>query len=319
VKRFGLFVLGVFSFAAIMGCSKSPTINIPPPPPSRFFVADNNNGLIAFSQPLSASSTALFTIGPADNSGLATDHAGNLYVAKFGEATIDVYTPPVSATSTPSFTIGPLAVSLGPTVKVANISGIHFDAAGNLWAAGELGSQVYMLSPPFAGGPVIPNFFNSTSFNGPDSVVFDSFGHMVVSQFSGANALVFQPPFAFGPNNVPAATLTLPTNASGIAMTVKDQIMVGLNDGREAVFNPPFATGNSPAFFIPAPPLGLGTAQGTRNATTDAAGNLYVPYAFNTAGSGGVGVFAPPFSAASTPLFTFTSGMNFPYSVGFAP
>lgn len=300
------------------GCSKNPVIAIPPGPAANFFVADDNNGLVSFAQPLGASSTASFTIGPADNSGLAVDSAGNLYVATFNEATIAVYKPPVTAGSTPIFTIGPLATSLGPTVPVPNISGIHFDAAGNLWAAGELGDQLYMLSPPFAGGPVVPQFFNCATFSGPDSIAFDTAGNLIVSEFAGASLLAFRPPFAFGPNNVPAATIPLATNASGIGMTVKDQLMVGLEDGRVAVFNPPFATGNVPAFYITAPPLTGGTATATRNSTSDASGNQYIPYASSTASTGGVGVFAPPFSASSVPLFVFSNGLSFPYSVGFA-
>jgi hypothetical protein len=304
-------LLFALSITALTGCYKNPVISppFPPSPATRLYVGDNGNGLlIAYGFPLGPTSAPLFTLtgSVADSSGVATDRAGNLYVAHFNEATIDVYNPPISATSTPAFTMQ-LASSCGPTVKLPNSSGISFDAAGDLWVAGELGGQMYMLPPPFAGGCVVPNFFNAApALSGPVIGVFDRAGDLIVAEFGGSTMLVFRPPFAFAPgSNVAAATMPLPSQLGGAGISIQDQLVVGLNDGRVAFFNPPFATGNTPAFYIPA----SGNA-GVRNMIFSG-GNLYVPYA----GSSKIGVFSPPFSGLSTPTFTFTTGLSFPYGL----
>jgi hypothetical protein len=235
---------------------------------------------------------------------------GNVYAGHFSEATIDEFNLGATSTSMPAFTIA-LGSACGPTAKLSNASGMSFDHSGNLWVAGELGNQVYKLKPPFAGGCVIPAFFNCACFTGPVTTLFDRAGDLIVPEFAGAKVQIFSQPFAFGPPNVAVATLTLPTSIGGAGISVADQLVIGLNDGTIAVFNGPFATGSVPAFTIAAP----GGAAGVRNMIFDASGNLYVPYAFTSQ----FGVFAPPLSAASTPLFLFTTGLSFPYGVTLAP
>lgn len=301
----------VCSFSLFVGCSKNPVISPPPPAPLKLYVNDDNNGLIAYAPPFTSASTPAFTLaGTAlDGSGLAVDKAGTVYAAHFNEATIDVFKQPITSASTPAFTIQ-LASSLGPTVPVNNASGMSFDPSGNLWIGGEVGNQVYMLAPPFAGGPVVPQFFNSTSFSGPVIPLFDRAGNLVVVEYAGAKMLVFSPPFNFAGNNVPVATIVLTTSGAGAGISTADQLVVGINSGQIAFYKGPFATGNTAAFNIPAP----GTSFGVRNSTFDASGNLWVPYS-----SGQVGMFSPPYSAASTPAFLISSGLSFPYGIGLAP
>jgi hypothetical protein len=313
LKRFTFFILTVCAVGVLAGCQKSSVIGIPPPPPSKLYVNDIISGLIAYAQPLGPASAPAFSLAGTslNGSGLAVDKSGNLYAAHYNPATIDVYTQPITSTSVPSFTIQ-LAASLGPTVKLPNASGISFDSSGNLWIGGELGGQVYMLSPPFAGGPVVPKFFNSTSFSTPGPVmpVFDRAGDLIVAEFNGSNMLVFRPPFNFAGNNVPVGTFALPAPAAGAGISVADQLVVGLDDGTVAFFNGPFGTGSVPAFSIPAP----GTSAGVRNAIFDSSGNLWVPYA-----SGQVGLFSPPYSGASSPQFLFSTGLSFPFGLALAP
>jgi hypothetical protein len=312
LKRFTLVMVAICAVGLFSGCQKSSVISIPPGAPNKLYVNDDINGLLAYTMPLGPASAPAFTLaGTAlDGSGLATGAGGSVYAAHFNEATIDVFNQPITSASTPAFTIQ-LAASVGPTVPLPNASGMSFDPAGNLWIGGELSHQVYMLSPPFAAGPVVPKFFNSTSFAGPVMPLFDRAGELIVSQFAGSTLLVFRQPFNFGPNNVPVGIITLPTALGSIGISQADQLVVGLNDGTIAFFNGPFATGSVPAFTIPAP---AGSA-GIRNAIFDSSNNLYVPYAFSSQ----IGVFAPPYSNASVPMFLFTTGLSFPYGLTFAP
>ena len=301
----------LLSTAAIAGCSKSPTISIPPPPPPRMYMADLNTGLLAFSQPVGATSTPLFSlISGTQDSGLAVDSTGRLFVSHYTTSTIDVYTQPITATSIPSFTIGPVAIG--------NISGITIDSHGNLWGASEFSHELFMIAPPFAAGPITPTYFQSASFAGPVDVAFDLAGDILVPQYSGSNLLVFRAPFAFPGPNVPAAIITLPTNAAGLGIDTHDHLIIGLDDGRLAILNPPFATGNTPAAFIAAPIINGGPTSEPLHSAFDATGNLYVPYGAHGSATAGLGVYAPPFGGSSAPIFVLNAGMSFPFGVAFA-
>jgi len=322
LRRFGLLALSLAVLAS-WGCQRSSVISIPPPPPNKLYVNDGSGtiGLQAYTMPLGPASTPAFTLAGSNliGSGAATDSLGNVYSAHFLAATIDVFNLAVTSTSTPAFTMA-VASACGPTTKVSNTSGMSFDHSGNLWVAGEFGNQVYELTPPFAGGCVIPAFFNCACFSGPVTTLFDRAGNLIVPEFGGKAVQIFRQPFAFGPPNVPAATLTVPAappfngpvSIGGAGISVADQLVLGLNDGRIIVYNGPFATGSVPAFQIAAP----AGASGVRNMIYDASGNLYVPYAL----SGQIGVFASPLSAASTPLLLFSAGAGtFPYGMTLAP
>lgn len=312
-----LFTTRVLSFAllaaTLAGCSKNPVIQLPPPPAARMYVADFNNGLVGFGQPLGPASAPLFTLGANQDSDVAFDSAGNLYVSHYNAATIDVYKQPISATSTPSFTIGPVAIS--------NISGIGFDAAGNLWGASELSDELFMIAPPFAGGAITPTYFTSASFTGPVDIAFDRAGDLLVPEYGGANLLVFRPPFAFPGPSVPNAIIALPAFAGGLGIDKSDHLIIGLADGRAAILSPPFATGNVPSGFIAAPILNGGPGAEALHSGFDASDNLYVPYGNNGGPNSGIGVYAPPFTSASVPTFVINtgagSGLSWPFGVAF--
>ncbi len=304
-------LLVALSVTALAGCYKNPTIALPPPAPPRLYIADFNKGLVSFNQPAGPTSSPLFTlVSGLNDSGLAVDATGRLFVSHYNSSTIDVYTQPISATSVPSFTIGPVAIG--------NISGISIDKAGNLWGASEVSHELFQISPPFAAGPITPAYFTSASFAGPVDVAFDSAGDLLVPQFNGSNLLVFRPPFAFPGPSVPAAIITLPTNAAGLGIDVKDHLIVGLVDGRLAILNPPFATGNVPAGYIAPPTINGGPSGEPLHSAFDASLNLYVPYGQFGGPNAGLAVFAPPFTSASLPLFVLTNGLSWPFGVAFA-
>ncbi|MBV8365068.1 MAG: hypothetical protein JO194_01070 [Candidatus Eremiobacteraeota bacterium] len=301
-------------------------ISIPPPPAARLYVADFNNGVVAFSQPVMSTSTPLFTlIGSAANpSAVVVDSAGNLYVAHYNVPNIDVYHQPITAASTPAFTMN---------VAIGNISGLSMDKSGNLWGASESSAEVFEIAPPFAGGPVTPLYFTSASFNGPVDVVFNSSGQMLVPEFNGKSLLAFTPPFAFPGPNVPAATIALLNNVGGVhnpdqgagcAIDLHDHLIIGLNtSGQLAIFNPPFATGNTAAGWVAPPTINGGPSGEPLHSTFDPSGNLWVPYGQFGGANAGVVEYGPPFTSSSVPTVILaagaSSGLSWPFGLAFGP
>ncbi len=180
-------LLFALSAAALAGCSKNPVIQLPPPAAARMYVADLNNGLVVFTQPITASSTPSFTIPGAETAGVVFDSAGNLYVSNAGANTIAVYKSPVSATSVPTLVIGPITGAF-------DIEGLAFDSAGNLYAADEGGSQVLVLTPPFTAGVQAPAKALIGIPHGPIGVAFDRAGDMILPSLR-----------LIGPHDLPAA------------------------------------------------------------------------------------------------------------------
>ena len=329
-------LLFALSAAALAGCSKNPVIQLPPPAAARMYVADLNNGLVVFTQPITASSTPSFTIPGAETAGVVFDSAGNLYVSNAGANTIAVYKSPVSATSVPTLVIGPITGAF-------DIEGLAFDSAGNLYAADEGGSQVLVLTPPFTAGVQAPAKALIGIPHGPIGVAFDRAGDMILPSYGSSVLTIYRPPFANGVN-VAAGTITLPTGAGGVGMDTHDDLIAGQADGTLAIVKPPFATGspvgpiigqvfliNPPTCTFPAAPLC--PAVESLNTTVDAAGNLWVPYG----GDGGlapppppgppvgtnefgIAEFVVPFSGASVSNFgLLQNGVSFPFSITWGP
>jgi len=313
VKRFGLFVLGVLSFAAIAGCSKSPTINIPPPPPARMFVANFTSSTItAYTQPLGPTSTASTTITPPSQpDGVATDRAGNLIVPN--GSTFYVYAPPASATTAPTV--------IGPVAGVGQFRGLNFDPSGNLWITDAFNNQVLEFTTPLGAAPI--RTIQCACFSFPIEVSVDFAGHIFTTNNGSGTVQVLNVPAATGVSVLaPVATLTSPTgSALGITTDAKDRLLVTEDNANTIlIYNPPFGTGNLPAGSIAAPTTLVSPAQ----LHFDASGNLYVTYQFDTASAttGGIAVFTPPIGSASSPIFTIQgvgSGLTDPVDLTFAP
>jgi streptogramin lyase len=245
--------------------------------------------------------TAPFTSSPF---GVATDTAGHLYVSVQNLGEVLIFNTPITASSMPVTTVGPITPPAG-----AQATWVTLDAAGNMWVADQINQHIYEFNPPFGGAA--PNFTITSStpaFGDPEKISFDSAGDLIVPQFTAASVYVFRPPFTATPTA--AAVLATCAQPLQTVMTPADWLLISCtSDGTIRAFKPPFATGNTQAFAI-APPVG-GSASGM---TFDAAGNLYVAYDNINM----VAVFAPPFGATSTPLFTFASG-TFPGGLVFAP
>jgi sugar lactone lactonase YvrE len=149
-----------------------------------------------FSAPITSSSTVSFSIinGFTDTRGLTFDSSGNLWINAINGANpiIAKYTPPFSSGSTPSLSF----------VSSGNIHGIAFDTAGNLYATGTSGVDVY--APPFSAATT-KSFTMAAS--GPNYLKFDRSGNLYVTDSLG-HLLVFTPPFSG--SSVPAVTVPLP-------------------------------------------------------------------------------------------------------------
>jgi len=309
VKRFWLLALSALVLAA--GCAKNPVISIPPPPPARLFVADLDNGLVVFTQPITASSTPSFTIPGAGTSGVVFDSRGSLFVSNENTASINIYRSPVSATSTPFLTIGPVA-------GASTLEGMAFDAAGNLYVADELGVQVLEFSPPFTGGAQAPTKVITGMPFGPVNVCFDRSGNLITPSFGSRTVSVFRPPFANGAN-VPAASMTMPLAAGGCGISLQNQFIVGQVDGSVALINPPFATGVTPSAIIAPTTINGATATEGLNSTFDPSGNLWQTFGGDDGfpGQEGIAEFVPPFTSSSVANLGIFNGLGFPFSVAF--
>ena len=304
-------LLFALSAAALAGCSKNPTIQIPPPPAPRLFVADNLNGLLAYNQPLSSTSMPSLTVASlAGAGGVTTDKSGNLYVSEAFTNQVFIYAPGFTATSTPIATVGPI-------VGAGQIIGITVDSNGGLYVADDLAGKVFYFAPP-VGGTMPTTTMTSASFTQPAGVALDNAGHLLVANFGvQMNIVILSPPFLNGVN-VATGVMTLPAQGVGIETSVSGNLLACMNDGRIGVIKPPFATGVTPSFYIPAPVINGAPANEAFDPTYDAVGNLYVPYGDHGGPNAGVGVFAPSFNASSVPTYTFSGGMTFPTGAAFA-
>ncbi len=304
-------LLVALSVAALAGCYKNPTIALPPPAPARLYVADFFNGLLVYTQPITSTSMPSITI-PGASTGVAFDAAQNLYVADYNLNTIAVYKSPITASSTPFMTIGPIT-------GASHLEGLTFDKSGGLYIADETGDEVLYLAPPFAPGAQLPTKTITGMPFGPTVVVFDSAGNMLTPSYGAAKVTIFRPPFVNGANT-PVGSMKMPFNCSGIGIDLKDDLVVGQDNGSLEVVKPPFATGVLPSFSI-APTFINGT-QATEgiSSTFDSAGNLWQTFGGHGAPANtGVAEFAQPFSGSTLALLGFRGGMGFPFGIAFGP
>jgi hypothetical protein len=328
VKRFSLIAFAAL-LLGVAGCAKNPTIQIPGPAPLRLIVANiTGNSLLGITQPLGPASTPSMTL-PGATGGFTSAHhisadaAGNLYMADPVSNAIDVFKPVLTSTSTVTTVIGPITGGSFP-------NSVSIDASGNLWVAdGNIG-DVYEFTPPFTAGAQAPNgttIVSNPAMSIPVAPSFDRGGNMYVAQQGLNEFFVFTKPFTNAPTlSVPAAIESPPNlpppfpaavcGPVASAMDSRDRLFMACgNDGSVRVYAPPYATGNSQAFFLP--PLVISGVQSFNAAslTMDASGNLYVAYE----DLGAVAVYLAPISAASAPSIVLNSGLGGPFGLAFAP
>jgi hypothetical protein len=107
-------------------------------------------------------------------------------------------------------------------------------------------------------------------------------------------------------SDAPTATINTGNGPFGLALDSSDKLYVANGaDNSLAVYNPPLATGATPAVIL-SPAAGLGDVAVPRTG-----GQLFV------GGFGQVAVFALPLTMSSTPSFTMTNDVANPHGLGF--
>lgn len=233
------------------------------------------------------------------NYGLATDSAGNLYLAGISPpiSQVAIYSAPLSNSSAPSAQISD---------GVGTPMGVALDAGGKLYVANAAGPSVTVYAPPFTNSSS-PSATITDGLVHPTAVALDSSGNLYVADTSTDNVQVYAPPFSS--SSTPIATISVSANPLCVAFDSSGRLFVceitggsGGYGGFVAIFNPPFSNSSSPSVTM--------NVDAPSSVAFDGAGNLYA-----VAGNTQVNVYEPPFSASSTPIATIRSGLEEPYGV----
>jgi hypothetical protein len=307
----------VFAFLGLVvaGCSSSSTSTPPTPPPfMRLYVTNfqiAGTGLVIYAPPFSAASTPAVSVpsgasGLNDPAGMAIDNAGNVYVIAKGAAPpskIMIYAQPITAASIPTTTI---------TLPSSNNAySLALDGPGNIWVADRAGtsSTIREYTPPFsnASTPALTLTNAANGINDSAGLAFDAAGHMAVGEEVTNTLLIFNPPITA--TSTPAATITLDGNGEGVVFDSAGRVFSVNPHTDVQVFAPPFTNGQAESFHF-------GAINGfSIGPKFDFAGNLWVA----NSGSDTVVEYSPPFSAATLPAVTLSSGLVSPYGTAFGP
>ncbi|HTV83193.1 MAG TPA: NHL repeat-containing protein [Acidobacteriaceae bacterium] len=285
-----------------------------PPPAQQLAVADSeNNRILIFDAPFVTDENASVVLGqpdftqqepnqgggPADNTvaspqGLATDAAGNLYVADSENCRVLQFRPPFTTNMNASLILGEPpqgggSCATGPSA-VDTPASVVVDAHGDLWVVEANRAAEYV--PPFSNGMSPSVVLGQTSASGDPC------------NAEGAASNGSNPPLS-------AATLCNPV---GAALDSHGDFWVadGLN-GRVLEYAPPFSTGMAATLELGVTGAQPFTSPGCTTSESaaaklcfpqalafDSAGDLWVTTAFS-----GIFEFAPPFASG------MASQMNF--------
>jgi streptogramin lyase len=271
----------------LAGCGGGTNVTaLPSPAPSaRLYVAGDflplAQGVAYFTAPFSSASTATASFATASGSGLdgiAVDASGNVIVADENNKTVTGYARPDPTTSTLF------------TISTPFLPGeVAFDSLGKLYITDQTDGEVDVVTPPFSSASTLQSLISGV----PDAsgICFDTAQNLYAVEYSSGTILAYAPPYTG------AATATVSTglsNVEGCAIdTVTSQLVVSsVSAPKVAVYNLPLASASLAAT--------LTFSSSTEAAGVDSAGRLYVGTDVPE-----ISVFAPPFTSASTPLFSF--------------
>lgn len=292
-------ILAVFAFnLSSCGGNSGTKITVPPPATQYLYVASNTlSGLIAqYTLPLTSTSMPSFSIAINGIDDLALDSAGDLICTDSINKNVLVYDAPLSASSTPSVTFS------GPMAPI----GIALDSSGDLLIGSNAEEGIFVYDHPLTSSTTLSTqITNSISY--VDGILFDASGNLIVTNdvnnagSDTASLAVFASPYTGAPRVLTPGVSNawyLQGGINGSQLFVPDW-----DGGRVDVYNLPLTSTSVPAFSF----TSLG---GAAVLTFDQSGNLYVGST-----QGYLWVFAPPFSAASTPTLTLTPGGSSPWQI----
>jgi hypothetical protein len=243
-------------------------------------------------------------VGSVDQ--LATDAAGDLFVANVDLNTVTEYAPP--------YTGGPIATI---TNGVSAPDALAVDGSGNLFVADEFGS-VLVFAPPYTGTPTAI----SNGVVWPTSLAVTSVGNLFVSSPNNNTVTEYAPPFT----GAPIATLSV-TLPGQLTMDRSDNLFMISNASSVVEYSPPYTGSPSASFSATLGASGIAVNSAGQIFVANGGNQTVIEYAANgsvlntlhystgqpaigagdrlfipSPASGSVVEFAPPYSA---PLATF--------------
>jgi hypothetical protein len=307
-----LFAAAFIACLVACGGSTKPSVPGPPPGTQHLYIAGATGHALQFALPLPASTptpTATLSLTTAsDVSAVAVDSAGNVAVGDFG-GSISIFNGPITGSASASVTF-----KNGTSTSVDSLA---FNSAGDLFATTGSNS-INVFTHPLTSASTPSQVITSANLTRSVGVVLDSSNNLIVSNSpslaAGSNLLVYAPPYT----GLPIATAAV-LASSYVQMSISGtQLFVvasQVSASRIDVYNLPITAASVPAFFIK---TGLfGGSVSASGVALDSSGNLYAGLGGNlgTTDSGGVRIYAPPFSGASAPNVT-TGVFGFTLAVG---
>lgn len=323
--RIGFAALAAVLVACNGGSAGPPAFSTGVRAPEHLYVGESGvvfsdpGRLLQYSLPLTASSVPSLVIPTAaDPSSIAVDANGNLVVAVgsgFSLGRLDVFNAPLSSSSTPVATIG--IPPVGSNVWTIN-GPMAISPAGDLYAT-AYPDVVDVVRHPFGNTTRPSSPLAPPGLAGTSGVAFDRAGNLYVSawRFHPSNPiadpneiLVYAPPYDGAAvetsNFTPASRGNFNSRMGALAVSAT-QLFAAQSTSAADPFPPridvyqlPITAASVPAFSI----TPRSTNPEAYMLAVDAEGSLYVASAHDST----ISVYAPPFSAASTPVVTLKLG-----------
>jgi len=281
--------------AACGGSTKPPVPPVPPPATQHLYINGTTGHALQFALPLTGSTpTATLSLATAsDVTAVAVDSAGNVALGD-ASGSISIFNGPITGSGSASATF-----KNGTSTFVDTLA---FNSVGDLFAT-SFTNQINVFTHPLTSASTPSQVITSANLTSAFGVALDSANNLIVSNSptpAGSNLLVFAPPYT----GLPIATAVVPAaNYRQMAISgtqlfiVNSQVSLSKID----VYNLPITAASAPAFLIS---NGLfGGSVSSSGVAVDSSGNLYAGLGGNlgTTDSGGIRIYAPPFSGASAP------------------
>jgi hypothetical protein len=293
--RFFASCVFAITFAICFIACNFPSSN-PPNIQHLYVVNDNSPGqILQYDLPITNTSTPAVTVTNGATVNLvavAVDLGGNLATGD-NAGNLATYAKPITASSTAAATFH--------NGTASNDGQLVFNSVGDLFAP-SVSANVNLFTHPLTSASTASQSITGGGTTSAIGAGLDSSGNLVISNAGGggSNLAIFAPPFT----GVPVVTATVLGTAYRKLVVGSTQVFVcnvgGGTTGGVEVYNLPLTAASVPAFVM----TNVNTPEGI---ALDRNGNLYVGNLTDAT----IRVFAPPFTAASTPTVTLTVSGSF--------